>query len=208
MKAPDAFRTISEVAEDLDLPQHVLRFWETRFNQIKPMKRGGGRRYYRPEDVDLLRGIRVLLYAEGFTIRGVQRVLKEKGIAYVAGAGQTGSVQAVATGDAGHEPEPAPAWEEADPDGADSSEGSDVRAPEGSAGPNLDLRTDPGFGPPAASSVELQEEMRSGPPHFAGTADSGAAQPPVMGLSQSDRRRIEFALGDLLEAKRLLDQVR
>ena len=79
MKAPDAFRTISEVAEDLDLPQHVLRFWETRFTQIKPMKRGGGRRYYRPEDVDLLRGIRLLLYSEGFTIRGVQRLLKEKG---------------------------------------------------------------------------------------------------------------------------------
>jgi len=79
-KAPDAFRTISEVAEDLDIPQHVLRFWETRFTQIKPMKRSGGRRYYRPDDVDLLRGIRRLLYGEGYTIRGVQRILKEHGI--------------------------------------------------------------------------------------------------------------------------------
>ena len=78
-KSPDAFRTISEVADDLDLPQHVLRFWETRFNQIKPMKRGGGRRYYRPEDVDLLKGIKSLLYDEGYTIRGVQRLLKENG---------------------------------------------------------------------------------------------------------------------------------
>lgn len=78
-KSPDAFRTISEVADDLDLPQHVLRFWESRFNQIKPMKRGGGRRYYRPEDVDLLRGIKSLLYDEGYTIRGVQRLLKEQG---------------------------------------------------------------------------------------------------------------------------------
>ena len=95
MKAPDAFRTISEVAEDLDLPQHVLRFWETRFAQIKPMKRGGGRRYYRPEDVDLLRGIRLLLYGEGFTIRGVQRLLKEKGVAFVVEVGQTGSVETV-----------------------------------------------------------------------------------------------------------------
>lgn len=94
-KAPDAFRTISEVAGDLDLPQHVLRFWETRFSQIKPMKRGGGRRYYRPEDVDLLRGIRLLLYGEGFTIRGVQRLLKEKGIGFVVTVGQTGSVQTV-----------------------------------------------------------------------------------------------------------------
>src|SRR5687767_7414217 len=99
MKAPDAFRTISEVAEELELPQHVLRFWETRFNQIKPMKRGGGRRYYRPEDVDLLRGIRLLLYGEGFTIRGVQRLLKDKGVAFVVGVGKSGSVQTVATSD-------------------------------------------------------------------------------------------------------------
>jgi DNA-binding transcriptional MerR regulator len=82
-KAPDAFRTISEVADDLDIPQHVLRFWETRFSQIKPMKRSGGRRYYRPDDVDLLRGIRRLLYGEGYTIRGVQRILKEHGIGSV-----------------------------------------------------------------------------------------------------------------------------
>ena len=78
-KAPDAFRTISEVADDLDLPQHVLRFWETRFAQIKPLKRGGGRRYYRPDDIDLLRGIRHLLYGEGYTIKGVQRLLKDHG---------------------------------------------------------------------------------------------------------------------------------
>ena len=76
-KSPDAFRTISEVAEDLDLPQHVLRFWETRFPQIKPLKRGGGRRYYRPEDVVLLRRIRQCLYQDGYTIKGVQRLLRE-----------------------------------------------------------------------------------------------------------------------------------
>ena len=90
-KAPDAFRTISEVAEELDIPQHVLRFWETRFAQIKPMKRSGGRRYYRPDDVDLLKGIRRLLYGEGYTIRGVQRILKEHGIK---------SVQSLADGSA------------------------------------------------------------------------------------------------------------
>src|ERR1700731_4047615 len=78
-KSPDAFRTISEAAEDLDLPQHVLRFWETRFPQIKPLKRGGGRRYYRPDDVDLLRVIKQLLYGEGYTIKGVQRLFKEQG---------------------------------------------------------------------------------------------------------------------------------
>ena len=87
-KAPDAFRTISEVAEELDIPQHVLRFWETRFAQIKPMKRGGGRRYYRPEDVLLLKGIRRLLYDQGFTIKGVQRILKEQGPRYVIAIGE------------------------------------------------------------------------------------------------------------------------
>ena len=87
-KGPDAFRTISEVAEDLDLPQHVLRFWETRFGQIKPLKRGGGRRYYRPDDVDLLRGIRHLLYGEGYTIRGVQQILREQGVRHVQSIGQ------------------------------------------------------------------------------------------------------------------------
>ena len=87
-KAPDAFRTISEVADDLDIPQHVLRFWETRFAQIKPMKRAGGRRYYRPADVDLLKGIRGLLYSEGYTIRGVQKILKEEGGAYVVAVGR------------------------------------------------------------------------------------------------------------------------
>ena len=78
-KAPEAFRTISEVSKDLSLPQHVLRFWETKFVQIKPIKRGGGRRYYRPEDVLLLRGIKSLLYNDGYTIRGVQKVIKEIG---------------------------------------------------------------------------------------------------------------------------------
>ena len=78
-KSPEAFRTISEVSKDLSLPQHVLRFWETKFIQIKPIKRGGGRRYYRPEDVRLLKGIKSLLYKDGYTIRGVQKVIKEIG---------------------------------------------------------------------------------------------------------------------------------
>src|SRR5689334_13323725 len=90
-KAPDAFRTISEVADELDIPQHVLRFWESRFPQIKPMKRAGGRRYYRPEDVDLLRGIKHLLYAEGYTIRGAQGILRDKGQKFVQTVWQTGA---------------------------------------------------------------------------------------------------------------------
>ena len=87
-KSPDAFRTISEAADDLDLPQHVLRFWETRFPQIKPLKRGGGRRYYRPDDVELLRAIKQLLYGEGYTIKGVQKLFKEQGARAVASSRQ------------------------------------------------------------------------------------------------------------------------
>jgi DNA-binding transcriptional MerR regulator len=101
-KSPDAFRTISEVAEELDLPQHVLRFWETRFGQIRPLKRGGGRRYYRPDDVDLLKGIRHFLYGEGYTIRGVQRILKAEGVRFVQAIGR--GEQSIATELAGAEP--------------------------------------------------------------------------------------------------------
>lgn len=90
-KSPDAFRTISEVSEELDLPQHVLRFWETRFAQVKPMKRGGGRRLYRPDHVALLRGIKALLYDDGLTIKGVQKMLREKGAKTVISRGKADS---------------------------------------------------------------------------------------------------------------------
>lgn len=80
VKSATAFRTISEVANMLEIPQHVLRFWETKFSQVKPLKRGGGRRYYRPSDIDLIRAIRDLLYHDGYTIRGVQRLLRENGV--------------------------------------------------------------------------------------------------------------------------------
>ena len=177
VKGPDAFRTISEVAEELDLPQHVLRFWETRFNQIKPMKRGGGRRYYRPEDVDLLRGIRLLLYAEGFTIRGVQRLLKEKGTGFVTSVGQSGSVETMTGADAADtEPRPAP--------GAGKSAGR--------------------------ATTSSPETSVSAPALPAGANELGPKRPetPVRRPSAGrdpDRRRIEAALGELQEARRLLD---
>jgi DNA-binding transcriptional MerR regulator len=95
-KSPEAFRTISEVAEVLDTPAHVLRFWESRFPQIKPVKRAGGRRYYRPSDVALLDGIKRLLHAEGMTIRGVQKVLREQGVRHVAGLSEEPSDEQVA----------------------------------------------------------------------------------------------------------------
>ncbi len=83
-KSEKAFRTISEVSKELDVPAHVLRFWETKFPQVKPMKRGGGRRYYRPEDVSLLRGVREMLHVDGFSIKGVQKALKEQGVKAIA----------------------------------------------------------------------------------------------------------------------------
>lgn len=107
-KSAGAFRTISEVATDLDVPQHVLRFWETKFNQVRPMKRGGGRRYYRPEDVDLLRSIRSLLYDDGYTIKGVQKLLREGGLK---------------PGAANAEPAPAPVPEPAPPQAAPAPAG-------------------------------------------------------------------------------------
>src|ERR1700675_279014 len=87
-KSPEAFRTISEVATDLDVPQHVLRFWEAKFATVRPLKRGGGRRYYRPDDLDLLKGIRSLLYSDGLTIKGVQKILREQGPRYVMELGR------------------------------------------------------------------------------------------------------------------------
>jgi DNA-binding transcriptional MerR regulator len=87
-KSPEAFRTISEVAAELDVPQHVLRFWESKFVAIKPLKRGGGRRYYRREDLDLLRGIRSLLYGDGMTIKGVQKIFRDHGARYVMEVGR------------------------------------------------------------------------------------------------------------------------
>ncbi len=115
-KSPEAFRTISEVANELEVPQHVLRFWESKFSQVKPMKRGGGRRYYRPHDIELLRGIRRLLYGEGYTIRGVQKILKEHGVAFVAGGEAVSNGKAEPAGeDAAPEPAEPPVARPAKP---------------------------------------------------------------------------------------------
>ena len=100
-KGPEAYRTIREVADSMDLPQHVLRFWETRFPQIRPLKRAGGRRYYRPDDIDRLRLIRRLLYDEGYTIKGVQKLFKEQGVQALASAAQAQAAPAGAAGSAG-----------------------------------------------------------------------------------------------------------
>jgi DNA-binding transcriptional MerR regulator len=138
-KSPDAFRTISEVADDLDVPQHVLRFWETRFGQIKPLKRGGGRRYYRRDDIDLLKGIRHLLYGEGYTIKGVQRILRAEGVRFVQAVGR--GEEAVPTG---RSPSEAADDEALDVD-------SETDEPEGGLAASPDPRYAPG---PAQTSPE------------------------------------------------------
>jgi DNA-binding transcriptional MerR regulator len=112
-KSPEAYRTIREVADSLDLPQHVLRFWETRFPQIRPLKRAGGRRYYRPDDIERLRLIRRLLYDEGYTIKGVQKLFKEQGVQALSAAATSGSnggstAEAASAGEAGAETSQAP----------------------------------------------------------------------------------------------------
>ena len=180
-KAPDAFRTISEVAEELDIPQHVLRFWETRFAQIKPMKRSGGRRYYRPDDVDLLKGIRRLLYGEGYTIRGVQRILKEHGIKSVQGlADQTSAVTFGAVEEAVGLSLQEPEEEVEAPIAATESEEDE------------DYETE-----------EKEIDYR-----FVDTDDDGMLLPFVKGKpgpSEADRERLERVLQDLVACRQLLD---
>ena len=177
-KSPDAFRTISEVADDLDLPQHVLRFWETRFSQIKPMKRGGGRRYYRPQDVELIKGIRFMLYDQGYTIKGVQKLLKENGVHFVVaiGSGDLAAVEAIAQ------------RKQAEADAAQ---------------PKAQRKGD---------DEMLVGEAKAKPSRRFFGIGRGEEDGPVQAtdgtLSRDNRALLQEALFDLLECKRLLDQVR
>jgi DNA-binding transcriptional MerR regulator len=201
-KSPDAFRTISEVADDLDLPQHVLRFWETRFPQIKPLKRGGGRRYYRPDDIDLLRGIRHLLYGEGYTIRGVQRILKEQGARFVVAAGRGDLLQLPARA-----PEEAFDEEVLPPALADVEAERDRTLGEPHREP-----------PEVVVDVERDDQEPDERPAEGGVIGvtrrlvdrliDRAPAAPAAGLSRDDVERLQASLGELLECKRLLDSVR
>jgi len=192
-KAPDAFRTISEVADDLDIPQHVLRFWETRFAQIKPMKRSGGRRYYRPDDVDLLRGIRRLLYGEGYTIRGVQRILKEHGIKSVQGlidgtssVPSFAAIDSVALHEALHEPEEDEGGDEPDIDAEDDADDM--------IEPPAPVRRAPEIALPSPR-VDLAPRPPVAAPRVENTA----------GVRKLDTAKLEAALQDLLACRQLLD---
>jgi DNA-binding transcriptional MerR regulator len=192
-KAPDAFRTISEVADDLDLPQHVLRFWESRFPQIKPMKRGGGRRYYRPEDIDLLRGIRHLLYSEGYTIRGVQRILKEQGLRTVQSVGQGRPVPL---------PEPRPDDVETEEAEAPSNVPSFIPPIFSGTGPRgaLDEREDDAGVAPEIDMVASKASPQPAP------VAAMTARPGIAGLVADDLDRLKTVLSRLEECRQLLDQ--
>lgn len=194
-KNPDAFRTISEVAEELDLPQHVLRFWETRFSQIKPMKRAGGRRYYRPEDFELLQGIRHLLYDQGYTIKGVQKLLKQNGNKYVSALGVGDNElaeQVVIAKQSGGESVTVAANAEyvAQPQSDDLQQIAHDQQVVGMP------KT-----PAALRFLKRYSENEAQP----STSDSSAAN---HSLAEEDRQLLQETLYDLLECKRLLDQTK
>lgn len=217
-KAPDAYRTISEVAEDLDLPQHVLRFWETRFSQIRPLKRGGGRRYYRPDDVDFLRGIRHLLYGEGYTIRGVQRIIKESGVKALQALGRGEGAAAlpkpkgpeIIGGGYGPDEEPAVA------------EGRLAQGlPDEGQEDDEDLTEDEPYAPPASRPFAAERPVSpydrpqpvAAPVRIEPVAAPVRPQPEPQrppqpaGLAPEDVRRLQSALYELMECRRKLDQV-
>jgi DNA-binding transcriptional MerR regulator len=178
-KAPDAFRTISEVAEEINVPQHVLRFWESRFTQIKPLKRGGGRRYYRPDDVDLLRGVRHLLYGEGYTIRGVQRILREEGLSFVQGVWRAGAA-------------PPPPQTDEDREESAGEQASQRTGQEPSffgVAPRLDQ--------PESDDAPVRREPTLVPPTATG--------PGRLGANSEHRRKLQSALDDLIACRSLID---
>jgi DNA-binding transcriptional MerR regulator len=203
-KAPDAFRTISEVADEIDVPQHVLRFWESRFPQIRPMKRGGGRRYYRPDDVDLLRGVRHLLYGEGYTIRGVQRILREQGVTFVQ---EIWSVDQDA---------PLPDVDDDDDEAGDEAT-EEPTAPRsepnlfavvpprtqlsGAAEP-MGERREPTIVPPI--SLEQPPPEQPSPPTQPSSAQPPAAEPSPSAIAAEDRRRLQAALDELVVCRGIL----
>ncbi|HKS85743.1 MAG TPA: MerR family transcriptional regulator [Pseudolabrys sp.] len=227
-KAPDAFRTISEVAEDLDLPQHVLRFWESRFHEIKPMKRGGGRRYYRPDDIDLLRGIRHLLYGEGYTIRGVQRILREQGSRFVQAVWQEGAPQpphGVVEGEAFVEEVEVEVEETEIEETVLADEGRGLRGRLSSLiGRDLGERQDDAAArsdPPLTSAPMPRVDAVDRAMHGADASDPTGASvdtgpvgprkpsPPSAagGLAGEDLRKLRAVLHDLTECRKLIDAV-
>lgn len=230
-KSPDAFRTISEVAAELDLPQHVLRFWETRFTQIKPLKRGGGRRYYRPDDVDLLAGIRKLLYGEGYTIKGVQRLLKENGVHWVMDVGR--GIESGAPTGPRDDTDDDETYEETDEEEAPAPRAERREPPVQSERPQPERvvsRREPEGPPPAPQPAPraptivpadeplprdvLADDVIVGPQQrssfsLIGRLRGGDTRGDAEhALARDDVRRLQATLFELLECKRILDQAR
>lgn len=224
-KAPDAFRTISEVADEIEVPQHVLRFWESRFPQIRPMKRGGGRRYYRPDDVDLLRGVRHLLYGEGYTIRGVQRILREHGVTFV---------QTVWTASADLPPDVDDDDEEADEEIAEEEDAGEptatrsepnlfaVGAPRVQAShvtprvePHIEprvmaqaaTRREPTIVPPISLDAPSPPVQPSAaPPSAAGQSESSASEESAPAVhTAEDRQKLKAALDELVACRQIIE---
>jgi len=219
-KSPDAFRTISEAAEELALPQHVLRFWESRFREIKPMKRGGGRRFYRPDDLDLLRGIKHLLYGEGYTIRGVQRLLREHGIKFVQAVWEEGAAQPP-HGAAGEDDVEEVAAETEILDGEDEEEEAGLGSRLGGLiGRDLNARPLPPVGgrrePPLSSAPLPQLSSDDRAIHMGGsavlatsvpspTSTPAPTLPPQSALSAEQVRILRGVLQDLMDCRQLID---
>jgi DNA-binding transcriptional MerR regulator len=199
-KATGAYRTISEVAEELDIPQHVLRFWETRFPQIKPMKRSGGRRYYRPADVLLLRGIRKLLYGEGYTIKGVQRILIAQGVGVVQQAGGASGEELAASAEVVEAAELSVAALAGEEDN-----GEPDRTREGVAGRDTVGEDFPVEAPTTRGHALPGHTVSVGP--AIGYAD-GAPMHAIAPLSSLHRQLLQGVLAELAECARHLEAVR
>ncbi|HVZ70453.1 MAG TPA: MerR family transcriptional regulator [Rhizomicrobium sp.] len=202
-KSAEAFRTISEVANDLDVPQHVLRFWEGRFSQIRPVKRAGGRRYYRPDDIDLLRGIRALLYGDGLTIKGVQKILRDRGVRYVA---EIGRGEASLLGDraggrsSAKKSAKGVSFEVVHGAGADEIKVEDIEVG-GIDTDEIDL------GRIEASESKAAPKMKDAPVPLPPTPiEAAIAAAPAAELGPETRARLEIRLAELLELKQRLTE--
>ncbi len=195
VKSATAFRTISEVSDELDVPQHVLRFWETKFPQVRPLKRGGGRRYYRPEDVALLRRIQRLLYSEGYTIKGVQRLLKDSrstGVEADVEVEIEGDIPGDIQGEGIAEDQPEALVEEEE----DEEEAQPPLPPVVTSPPP------PVF--PAATPAPTPTPAPTQPPIPAPPLSAEAISPPTSGLSAWHRRELVGVRAELLELRTLL----
>lgn len=209
-----ALRTIGEVAEHLDLPQHVLRFWETRFKEIDPVKRAGGRRFYRPRDIELVEAIRHLLYREGYTIKGVQRILKEQGVEAViedVRRRQNGESPAPASDPAAEPaqarvepPPPETAPELAESDAQAKLDFPDPEPPRTTAPPELDLEPEPELEPELIPPQDLVLPAAPAPP--APVFHAPVAPPRREEMAQTELLR--QALAEIEECKRLLNVTR